>query len=912
MSALTILPARVNPLLTHPDERRLRLDGTWGFRLDPDDAGVQEQWFAQPATIADPIQVPGCWQGQGYGSEAKDRVWDFALEARTFRATYAGTAWYRTEIHPPAAWRSERLWLNFGGIHPSAEIWLNGVKLGESHLPFAPIGFEVTEALRFGEANSLVVRVHEQDRLFGFAFSWQGNWSGLYRGVELTATGPCFLEECAALPDTAAEAIRIRVKVGGSRPPTGLTLRASARPADGSAAPVEASQPVDADEVLLTLPVAHPALWSPETPRLYRVDVALQQGETVLDAQSERTGFVTFATEGKHFHINGEPYYLRGSGDFLSCPETGSPDTDRDRWRKKLQALRDYGYNYVRCQSYVYGPEYYDAADEVGIIVQSEMGMLGAWGSSSQMHVYSWPRPTPDYREQLEQQWNAVVRRDVNHPSANFYCMSNELGDNTFFPEVAWRCNAQTKAIKPTAVVLWTDGGFNEELPEDFVNAEAELDAKCPKPLVQHEYRWWSSFPDVTAMDRYSGAVRPYACDIALEAARRRGQEHLLPTYVAVSQRLQLLEAKAKMELCRRDNPLLAGICHFDAMDANPSPQGIITEFYGRKLADAATWRQTNGDTVILCSLDFADRVLTGGERFRCTLSVSDFSHPPLAHPTLTWRLTAGKDEIGSGRLAYSHQPFRTCGAGDVETLLPAVEHPLALRLSATLAENGRSFTNDWNLWLFPSESPLPAGVEIHGAARASWVQGVSGATASGREATVLLAERLDDALLDHLRSGGRAILAVGEAMTRPHQPLFGFCKYFFTPPANYGPYEDGQNGTIIQRHPMLGEFPHDGFADFQFYRLIEEAPPLDLGPLEPMAAEPAIRVIHRYPVLHPLGYLAECRIGRGGLILCSLQLDQALPEARYLLASLCRYAAGEAFSPETALTEKAIRLLTA
>ena len=39
---------------------------------------------------------------------------------------------------------------------------------------------------------------------------------------------------------------------------------------------------------------------------------------------------------------------------------------------------------------------------------------------------------------------------------------------------------------------------------------------------------------------------------MALDTARRRGQEHLLPEYVAVSQRLQFLEAKAKMELCRK------------------------------------------------------------------------------------------------------------------------------------------------------------------------------------------------------------------------------------------------------------------------------------------------------------------------------------------------------------------------
>ena len=78
------------------------------------------------------------------------------------------------------------------------------------------------------------------------------------------------------------------------------------------------------------------------------------------------------------------------------------------------------------------------------------------------------------------------------------------------------------------------------------------------------------------------------------------------PRFASASQRLQFLESKLKMEECRRNNPTLAGICHFNAMDANPSPQGIFTEFYQLKYADSARWRQTNGDTVLLAGLDAA------------------------------------------------------------------------------------------------------------------------------------------------------------------------------------------------------------------------------------------------------------------------------------------------------------------
>jgi len=132
-------------------------------------------------------------------------------------------------------------------------------------------------------------------------------------------------------------------------------------------------------------------------------------------------------------------------------------------------------------------------------------------------------------------------------------------------------------------------------------------------------------------------------------------------------------------------------------------------------------------------------------------------------------------------------------------------------------------------------------------------------------------------------------LLAAGEGLVRPHTPNFGYVRYFLTPPANYGPFEDGQNGTVIRDHPLLGDFPHEGWADLPFFRMMEGAPPLALEPLGMNDEDPIIRVIHRYPVLHPLGYLVERACGAGRLIVCALDLQPSWPEARYLLGCLCR-----------------------
>lgn len=934
MTANCIRPARVNPILLHAAERRLSLDGDWRFRLDPDDCGIREGWFRRPAHLTEHIRVPGCWQGQGFGDDGQDRVWDFNLEARVFRATYRGTGWYGHSFTVPPAWQGQQLWLNLGGVHPSAEVWLNSTRLGENVLPFVPFGFNITGGVRSDCPNELMVRVHEQHRDFGFAFNWQGNWSGLYRGVDLVATGLVWFEHCLVLPEVDSEALRVRVTRGSAAEDSvPCSVLVQVTPVDGTQPPVDAEFVLAAASGEFRLPLPGARLWTPDSPHLYRVDLTLVQDGQVCDARSERVGFVKLEARGRQFCIGGEPYYLRGSGDFLSCPETGCPDTDRDRWRRKLQTLRDYGYNYVRCQSYVYGPEYYDVADEVGILVQSEMGMLGAWGGTSPWHGYQWPKPTPDNAPTLQQQWDLVVERDACHPSANLYCMSNEYGSGTDFPRAAWQCYHSTRALKPSAFVIWTDGGYSPDLPGDFINHDVkafqsvEL-AALDKPLIQHEYQWWSSFPDVRLQSRYTGAVRPYAADIAAQTAAKRGQAHLLETYAHHSQRLQFIETKAKMEAMRRDHPELAGINHFNAMDTNPSPQGILNEFYERKLTDAATWRQTNGDTVVLCSLGFDDRCWAGGQSVSVRWSVSDYAHPPFRAPRLTWRLHAGAEALAAGAAEFQHVPFTTVPAGEITITVPAgeititvppVNAPVAAVLEATLTDSdgSRESCNSWQVWLFP-ESELPAGVSLSGKVKWTWLRHWTGRVPSATRTQstdsasgqLRLAEQLGEELVAFMHRGGRVLLAAGEGLVRPHSPLFGYVKYFFTPPANYSPYEDGQNGTVIAAHPAFDGLPHEGFADWQFFRMMENSPPLDLDPLGLSEGEPIIRVIHRYPTLHPLAYLVERRVGAGALLLCALELNSEWVEARWLLAQFCLYAMSDACRPDLELAPETLERL--
>lgn len=908
MKRIILKPARVNPVLSHPERKIINLKGIWNFKLDPDNVGKEEQWFKKPDILREKIAVPGCWQGEGFGKKEKEEVWDFRLKARTYRAKYHGTGWYGKEFFVPELWKKKRIWILFGGAHPTAEVWINGSKIGDNHYPMVPFGFEITDVVKSGSENFLSVRIDEKDRLYGFSWNYQGYWSGLYRNVEIVATGNNAIDYCYLYPSLSDKSIIFKAGIHGvEKEEKNLHINVVVKTLDTGKIVGDGKVPVKEKEISGKIKVKNVSPWTPDNPVLFRIDIFLYKENELMDVWSERTGFLKIDIDGKHIKIGDHPYYLRGTGDFVSCPETVSPDTDRERWRKKLRTLKEYGYNYVRCQSYVPTPEYFDIADEVGLLIQSEAGMLGAWGGMSPYHIYAWPQPLPLYREHLRQQWNLLVKRDINHPSACIYCMSNELAPSNrsknpekntiFFPRIAWRCYRETKILKPSALVLWTDGGFSEILPSDFLNTEAEMDKKTSLPVIQHEFRWWSSFPDVRLIPEYNGALRHWSAEIAIEASSEKGISHILEKAAENSQKLQYIEAKGKLEQCRRDNPELAGICHFNAMDVVASPQGIINEFYEKKYADADMWLQTNGDTVILSSLNFDDRVLTEGQIFKCKLFVSDFSHPCFKSPVIKWFFISGKKNFSSGEIKYRHIPFRTCEAGKIKIKIPEIKKPVKAVLKVHLVEKGRKIVkNEWNLWIFPDVIKLPDDVAIYGRAVDTWLNKYKLTSVKKvKSPTILFTEHFDSFTENFARKGGTVFVVATEGMIRPFYPKLGLTegRYFFTPPANYGPYEDGNSGTIIINHRMLGDFPHEGFADLQFYRMIAESPPIDLEPLGLNDGAPVIRAIHTYQLCRPLGYLIERRIGKGSVIINALNLNSNFPEAKYLLCQICKYAEG-------------------
>jgi len=125
----------------------------WDFLIDPSGAGEPLRWYRDG-------RIGGNWQPL----LTRSASWsDQGLHY------YKGVAWYRTEVVVPERFRGRRILLWFGGVDEHAKVWLNGRLLGTSDDPghglpamrgvFKPFDLEATEAVRFGDVNTVAVKV---------------------------------------------------------------------------------------------------------------------------------------------------------------------------------------------------------------------------------------------------------------------------------------------------------------------------------------------------------------------------------------------------------------------------------------------------------------------------------------------------------------------------------------------------------------------------------------------------------------------------------------------------------------------------------------------------------------------------------------------------------------------------------
>ena len=400
--------------------RAISLDGNgWFIATDSRNQGRVEDWPAAPVPDAQPTQVP--WPIQD-----------------TF-PDYHGVAWYWRHFTAPASpFPDGRYLLRFHAVDYLAEVWVNGVYLGNHEGGETPFVLDATNACHPGEQNTLALRVLNPtyEPIDGLALKQTAsgakqypvatnsayNCGGILDSVQLLLTPGTRVEDLHVIPDWKTGEIRVQVNVRNTA--TQLTrgmLQLTAAPAAGGES--IASQCVATDlapgdtlvEAILRVPDHQ--LWQLHDPYLYRITARVQAvGSTDADELTVRCGFRDFRFENGYFRLNGQRIFPHGTIQLSHYPIGYTWPPDLDWMRRDVLHMKAVGINLCRLSFGGTLARQLEVFDELGVMVCMEH--YGSW----QMEESS------SLKRRFERSLGEIVLRDRNHPSVVAWGIMNETG----------------------------------------------------------------------------------------------------------------------------------------------------------------------------------------------------------------------------------------------------------------------------------------------------------------------------------------------------------------------------------------------------------------------------------------------------------------------------------------------------
>ena len=887
-------PAVVNPVLGEDASAVISLRGEWEFsngaRNVPVRNGIWEHYYVRTWKDSRKISVPAVWEAQGVGEPGDGECWDPVWDnnAKPIRHKYMGEGWYRKSVKIPAAWAGKRIWIKLGGVKSVGWVWVNGRQVALVDNYCATVKYEITDLVKPGEEATVVIDVDNRKPSRKGLMSAMHRWGGIYRDVELEATPQCFIDDAWVRGDFDRREAEVKVKVEGVgvERKVSLSLRATVEDETSavdlcsspspSPSPSPSSSPSPShSDFTLKIPIRDFRPWSPEHPNLYVAKIDLIENGEVVQVRRERFGVRKIEVVGKEFRLNGKPFAVRGFGDDHVYPLTGVTPADREVHRAHLAKARKAGFNYVRLHTHCEVPEYFEAADELGIMIQPEL-------------PYYSDVPTEGFAFDPKRDVTELWRNYRRHPSFAVYSMGNE---GSFGDVLDRRLHRYVKAMDPDRLKIGQDCHVPTYTPADRADFAggptrpwARGSFESDRPFVTHEYLNLSVKLDSRQEGRYTGAWLPpttrgkraaWLAQFGLDldwGDRLQDAQHVL----------QGVWQKRGVESARLD-PFCDGYIFWTIVDVVVwndkagaySAQGLFDPFWGDKPKglSAEQFAAFNSPSCVLVDLPQSNAVYAAGETFRADVKLAHYGDEPLRGAKAAWSL-----ETADGRLAGGEREVGDVALGGVrpvaafDVTVPEVEKPVKAAFRVSVG----GIVNSWDLWLFPKRR-APENCRI--AVAPAFVRALA-----GRYPGMLPTERLDKAQVVIARKDSaeaKAALAAGKNLIT----VDGESE---NPNVSLGWWWMGdQVGTAIKAHPALGDFPHEGALTPLMFRLVKKGglvlPAADLKAEDLIIAGEGGNAC--------FAYLAERQSGKSRILEChGLDLVSDTPEGAFLLDAFVKY----------------------
>jgi len=384
----------------------LDLSGSWQYKVDARDVGREQAWYSSTTDRSgwSEMQIPNNW----YLTEVGD---------------YDGAVWFATSFTLPENMRGKRVFLRFAAVDYIADVWLNDAYLGQHEGFFLPFEFDITNKVRFGGENVLVVRddaprdptdyilVNDPFNLSqpaseAYKRHWakdlryikghfvdamhrpgamtkyraDGNSGGIWQKVEVIVQNDVQIKKVRIYPKIVQEdgsaLISVDLEVNNSsKKLIETTAGMIARPKNfnGDVA-IDYTQAIQLqpgrNTVKIVKTIQEPRLWwtwDQGDPNLYQAEFTVGDAEQPYDQKTETFGIKSIEQDEKgQWYLNGRRFFIRGMR-YLSSLWI-SEVTD-ELYQEDLAKMLDMDINSIRIGSHVEKDSFYSMCDERGLLM---------------------------------------------------------------------------------------------------------------------------------------------------------------------------------------------------------------------------------------------------------------------------------------------------------------------------------------------------------------------------------------------------------------------------------------------------------------------------------------------------------------------------------------------------------------
>lgn len=435
---------------------RVSLDFDWSFHLGECEEAMRVD-FIPTEWRWESVQLPHDWS----------IYLPFEVEAGGSSGYLpGGIGLYRREIDIPLSYKGKSIAIQFDGVYHKATVYINGERVGYHRYGYTSFEYDITDFVEYGKSNVLFVHVDHSE---------ESRWytgSGIYRHVWLNVTDKVHVKNWGTYVTTSnisAKSADVKILtdvVNSSDSDREIALIHTIVDSDGKAIKIEGGRissrqsiKIGASEMVtladsFTLP--SPILWSIDNPHTYRVETQIRSGNKILDRYYTDFGVRYFEFDANTgFWLNGENMKLKGVCLHQDAGSFGVGVPDRS-YERRLQILKEFGVNAIRCSHNPPSPEFLTICDTLGFVVMDEA--FDKWNSGYYAEFYhdNWRKDIAD-----------MILRDRNHPSIIMWSIGNEVQeafDNSVGPARAKEMQDFVHRMEPSRpVCVAGQQGFTDQ-----------------------------------------------------------------------------------------------------------------------------------------------------------------------------------------------------------------------------------------------------------------------------------------------------------------------------------------------------------------------------------------------------------------------------------------------------------------